>query len=37
VLRTGAKPYSSHGANQVKGLLARGYRMERPTDCPAEL
>jgi len=37
VVCVGAKPYSSHGANQVKGLLARGYRMDRPTDCPVEL
>ena len=33
----GAKPYSSHSANRVKGLLARGYRMGRPTDCPPEM
>jgi len=37
VVYIGAKPYSKYGANQVKGLLARRYRMDRPTDCPVEL
>jgi len=33
----GAKPYEDLKPHELKWMLKKGHRMDRPTDCPPEL
>lgn len=37
ILTLGSEPYPSIATNDMVRLLNTGYRMERPTNCPAEM